>query len=308
MSGTANDDGPIPGAAADDTATAGNGNGTAVDRGPRTHAERRAAALDVLATLTGRPANPEAGAAMEHRHGHLGTFAIDHVLGTLWSRPQLSRRDRSLIVIAFLATIGSDRELAAHVAGGLNHGLTRDEVREIINQVAGYGGFPMAMEATRVVDRTFASLDGVDHLPDREPGPAIDDLDRHRAAADVMGTLFAGRTPSDPEAARAGVVDALGGVGELAFDWAFGELWARPQLSRRDRSMVTVAILAILARPDELAIHIPGALNHGCSRTEIEEIMVQLTVYGGFPRGVEGIRAARAAFDRIDERAAVSPD
>ena len=95
---------------------------------------------------------------------------------------------------------------------------------------------------------------------------------------------------------------SLGGVGELAFDWAFGELWARTELSRRDRSLVTVAILAIQARAEELAIHIPGALNHGVTRTEVEEVMVQLTVYGGFPRGVEGMRSARSVFEKIDAR------
>jgi 4-carboxymuconolactone decarboxylase len=88
----------------------------------------------------------------------------------------------------------------------------------------------------------------------------------------------------------------------MAFDWGFGELWARDVLSRRDRSMVTLAILGILARTDELAVHVPGALNHGCTREEIEEVFVQLTVYGGFPRAVESMRAARAAFERIDAR------
>ena len=68
--------------------------------------------------------------------------------------------------------------------------------------------------------------------------------------------------------------------------------------------MVTCAILAILKCAEELAVHVPGALNHGCSRDEVEEIMVQLTVYGGFPRAVEGMRATRAAFAKIDARAA----
>ena len=63
----------------------------------------------------------------------------------------------------------------------------------------------------------------------------------------------------------------------------------------------------MLARAEELAIHVPGALNHGVTREEIEEVMVQLTVYGGFPRAVEGIRSARAAFERIDARDAGRP-
>ncbi|MEL7155894.1 MAG: carboxymuconolactone decarboxylase family protein [Actinomycetota bacterium] len=267
-----------------------------------TQAERRRDAHDVLRTLTGTDDPEAAGTAMEERHGALGTFGVDHVLGNLWSRPHLTRRDRSLVVVAFLATVGADRELAVHVEGALNHGLKRSEVREIINQVAGYAGFPMAMAATRIVDKVFARLDGVDRLEARRGAPPVDDDDRWVAAANVMGTMFGGRAARDPIEARTGVIEALGGVGELAFDFAFGELWAREQLSRRDRSMVTVAVLAILRCSEEMAIHVPAALNHGCTREELEEVMVQLTVYGGFPRAVEGMRATRAAFAKIDSR------
>jgi 4-carboxymuconolactone decarboxylase len=271
-------------------------------RAGSTQAERRAAGLDVMSTLTNPPDLERGASSMERRHGALGTFAVDHVLGDLWSRPQLSRRDRSLIVITFLMVIGARDELLVHLKGAVNHGVERDEIREVVNQVAGYAGFPMAMQATRLVDRVFSELDGVERLPAKEPAAAVDDPQRWVNATDVMGTIFGGRAATDPAEARAGIVDALGGVGEMAFDWGFGELWARDELSRRDRSMVTVAILAMLRCAEELAVHVPAALNHGCSRDEVEEIMVQLTVYGGFPRAVEGIRAARAAFAKIDAR------
>jgi 4-carboxymuconolactone decarboxylase len=268
-----------------------------------TQSERRANGIDLMRTLGGGSYDPSrAATAMIRRHGALGTFAVDHVLGNLWSRPQLSRRDRSLIVVTFLATIGSSEELRSHVRGALNHGLKRSEIEEVVLQVAGYAGFPMAMPAARIVDEVFCAVDGVDRQPERGEAVAKDDPARWRDAADVLRTLFAGRTPADPSAARKNIVESLGGVGELAFDWGFGELWARSELSRRDRSLVTVAILAILARAEELAIHVPGALNHGVTREEVEEVMVQLTVYGGFPRAVEGMRAARAAFARIDGR------
>lgn len=269
-------------------------------------AERRAAATDVMGTLAKSDDPERIIRGMERRHGSLGTYGVDHVLGNLWSRPQLSRRDRSMIVVAFLATIGSVDELAGHVQGAVNHGLERHEINEIINQVAGYGGFPMAMQAARIVDQVFCDIDGVDRLPMKDPAPAVDDPERWSQATDVMSTIFGGRTSTDPAEARAGIVGALGGVGEMAFDWGFGEVWARTELSRRDRSMVTVAILAILRCTDELAVHVPGALNHGCSREEVEEIMVQLTVYGGFPRAVEGMRATREAFAKIDARAVAS--
>ena len=270
-----------------------------------TQAQRRANGIDLLRSLGGGAYDPgRAAVAMVRRHGALGTFAVDHVLGNLWSRPQLSRRDRSLIVVTFLATIGSVEELRSHVRGALHHGLTRAEIEEAVLQVAGYAGFPMAMQATRIVDEVFNAIDGVDRQPERREAKAKDDPERWADAANVLATLFAGRTAADPEVARANIIDSLGGVGELAFDWGFGELWSRSELSRRDRSLVTVAILAILARAEELAIHVPGALNHGVTREEVEEVMVQLTVYGGFPRAVEGMRSARAAFERIDARGA----
>jgi len=269
-----------------------------------TQKERRANGIDLLRTLGGGEYDAaRAATAMVRRHGALGTFAVDHVLGNLWSRPQLSRRDRSLIVVTFLATIGSTEELRSHVRGALHHGVKRSEIEEIVLQVAGYAGYPMAMQATRIVDEVFCAIDKVDRQPERSEAKAKDDPARWDDATNVLSTLFAGRTAADPATARANIVASLGGVGELAFDWGFGELWARNELSRRDRSLVTVAILAILAREQELAIHIPGALNHGVAREEVEEVMVQLTVYGGFPRAVEGMRCARAAWERLDKRA-----
>lgn len=265
-----------------------------------TQAERRARGIDLLRTLGGSDDGTVAATSLVRRHGALGTYAVDHVLGTLWSRPQLSRRDRSLIVVTFLGTIGATDELRAHTNGALNHGVMRSEIEEVVLQIAGYAGFPMAMQAGRIVDAAFAARDEVDRLPGRVEAAAKDDPERWRDAGDVLSTLFAGRMPADPAAARDNLVQNLGGVGELAFDFGFGELWARDQLSRRDRSLVTVAILAMLARSAELAVHAQGALNHGVTREEIEEVMVQLSVYGGFPRAVEGMRTVRAAFKRVD--------
>ena len=117
-------------------------------------------------------------------------------------------------------------------------------------------------------------------------------------------TLTAGRAAADPAIDLANMQRALGDVGTFAFRWAFGEVWSRPELSRRDRSLVVIAILAAMGQGGELAFHVPAGLNHGLTRAEIEEIMVHLGLYAGFPRAVDGVRAARAAFAKIDERAA----
>jgi 4-carboxymuconolactone decarboxylase len=267
----------------------------------RTYAERHAAGHDVISTLSPGVDPERSTRAMVRRHGALGSFAMDYVLGDLWCRPQLSRRDRSMIVISYLATLGSTEELAAHVRGGLNHGLTRTEIEEIILQVAAYAGYPTALPGARVMDSVFRSIDGVERLDERQPAAQKDDATRRADATEVMSTLFAGKTPSDPAEARRGIVEQLGGVGELAFDWAFGEVWSRTELSRRDRSMVVLAILAMLGRHDEFRVHVRGAINHGCTAEEVEEIMVQLTVYGGFPRAVEAMRATREILAKVSK-------
>ena len=65
----------------------------------------------------------------------------------------------------FLTTIGSIEELRSHVGGALHHGVTRTEVEEILLQVAGYAGYPMAMQASRIVDEVFNEIDGIERSP-----------------------------------------------------------------------------------------------------------------------------------------------
>ena len=270
---------------------------------PRTHDQRRAAALEVLDGFMGGAHESERAAlAMQRRQGALGSFAVDVVMGDVWARPQLSRRDRSLIVISVLAALGSEDELSLHTDVGLNHGLTRTEIEEILLHIAVYAGFPMAMQASRHVDARFRQRDDVERLPERQPSLFQDDLTRQAAACEVRQTLTGGRSNPDPDGDFAAFVDRLGEVGRVAYQWAFGDVWARDELNRRDRSMVVVAILTALSRVEELAFHVPAALNHGLSRVEIEEIMVQMTIYGGVPRAIEGTLAMQAAYAKIDAR------
>ncbi len=145
----------------------------------RTHDERRASALDVLDGFMAGAHDAERSAlAMQRRQGALGSFAVDVVMGDVWARPQFSRRDRSLVVISVLAALGSDEELSLHTNVGLNHGLTRVEIEEILLHIAVYAGFPMAMKASRVVDDRFREIDGVDRLGERAPSAFRDDVDR----------------------------------------------------------------------------------------------------------------------------------
>lgn len=79
--------------------------------------------------------------------------------GEIWSRPGLDRRTRSAITLAMLATLHHDEELAIHVRAALRTGLTREEIKEVLLQVAIYAGAPAANRAFAVAQRTFQSLD-----------------------------------------------------------------------------------------------------------------------------------------------------
>ncbi len=269
---------------------------------PLSYEERHERAREVIGRFVPGVEPERLFASMERRLGALGSFGFDMV-GEVWSRPQLSRRDRSLLVISVLATQARDEELELHTQVGLHHGLRRSEIEELLLHVAAYAGFPAAMAAVRRMDAAFRKAEGVERLPPRPPAERLSDAERDARAADVRRTLTAGRAAADPAADLANLQRVLGDVGTVAFRWVFGEVWSRPELSRRDRSLSVIAILAALGQADELAFHVPAGLNHGLGRAEIEEIMVHLCLYAGVPRGVAGLRAARAAFARLDARA-----
>ena len=116
-------------------------------------------------------------ASMERRMGALGTFAFAAV-GEMWDRPQLARRDRSLMIIAVLAAQSRAEELELHTAIGLRHGLSRTEIEEINLHIAAYAGFPAAMAASRRMDAAFCEAEGVHRIEGREPAEHLSDAER----------------------------------------------------------------------------------------------------------------------------------
>jgi 4-carboxymuconolactone decarboxylase len=81
------------------------------------------------------------------------------------------------------------------------------------------------------------------------------------------------------------------GFAKLLNDQLFGEIWTRPGLPTKTRSMITVAVLMALGRPQELRLHMRGALNVGITPEELKEIIVHVSQYSGVPTAIEGIRA-----------------
>lgn len=87
---------------------------------------------------------------------------------------------------------------------------------------------------------------------------------------------------------------------ELVTEYCWGEVWGREGLSRRDRSMINVAMIAILNRHNELKGHLRGALNNGLTREEIAEVLLQVGIYGGIPAAVDSFNIATDTFNELD--------
>ncbi len=80
---------------------------------------------------------------------------------------------------------------------------------------------------------------------------------------------------------------------KLTTEWCWGEIWARPGLPRKTRSMLNLAMLSALNRPAELRLHLRGALSNGVTVEEIKEIFLQVGIYCGIPAALEGFKVAR---------------
>ena len=90
---------------------------------------------------------------------------------------------------------------------------------------------------------------------------------------------------------------------ELVTSYCWGDVWNRPGLDRRTRSLLNLAMLTVLNRPHELKLHVQGALNNGVTREEIREVFLHAGVYGGVPAAVDAFRQAREVFAALDAAA-----
>lgn len=77
---------------------------------------------------------------------------------------------------------------------------------------------------------------------------------------------------------------------ELATDFAWGEIWTRDGLSRRDRSIITIGMLIALNKPEELKVHLRGGINNGLSSDELREIVIHSAIYAGFPAALSAMQ------------------
>ncbi|PYZ93925.1 4-carboxymuconolactone decarboxylase [Salipaludibacillus keqinensis] len=88
---------------------------------------------------------------------------------------------------------------------------------------------------------------------------------------------------------------------ELVTEYCWGEIWTRPGLERRHRSMINIAMLAALNRPNELKIHTAGALRNGVTKKEVQEILLQVAIYCGVPAAVDSFRVANEVIKDLND-------
>jgi 4-carboxymuconolactone decarboxylase len=102
------------------------------------------------------------------------------------------------------------------------------------------------------------------------------------------------------DASLAGADDFNREFQRLVTEYCWGAAWGRGALTRRDRSLLNLVMLGALGRGEEFKLHVRGALKNGCTREEIKDALIQLTVYAGVPAGMEAFRHARSVFAELD--------
>ncbi|WP_035714401.1 carboxymuconolactone decarboxylase family protein [Azorhizobium doebereinerae] len=114
---------------------------------------------------------------------------------------------------------------------------------------------------------------------------------------EVLGTAYV-------ERAIANADDFSRPLQEMVTEYCWGNIWGRPGLDRRTRSLLNIAMLSALNRPHELKLHLRGALTNGATREEIRETILQIGVYCGVPVAIETSRLAQEVFRELDAPAA----
>jgi 4-carboxymuconolactone decarboxylase len=113
--------------------------------------------------------------------------------------------------------------------------------------------------------------------------------------------VFTKITGLSREASRKGLNEISPELSDWILEFAYGEVLSRKQLDLKSRQLATVAALTAMGTaPGQLRAHIKGAINVGCSQSEVVEVILQMAVYAGFPAALNGIEASREVFDSLN--------
>lgn len=87
---------------------------------------------------------------------------------------------------------------------------------------------------------------------------------------------------------------------QLTTEWCWDEIWNRPGLDRRSRSILNLGMIAALNRPHEFKLHVRGAINNGLTKAELKEIFLQIGIYCGVPAALDSFRIAKEVFKEMN--------
>jgi 4-carboxymuconolactone decarboxylase len=177
----------------------------------------------------------------------LEKYSQGALLGDLWKRPGLTARDRSIVTLAALIARNQTVEMPAYLNRALDSDVKPGEISEIITHLAFYSGWPNAMSATSVAQEVFAARKiGIDQLP-QATGPQLS-LDETAEAQRAMRVeqQFGTVAPS---------------LVQYTTDLLFRDLWLRPGLAPRDRSLVTVSALIAAGQVAQVPYHLGRAMD-----------------------------------------------
>ncbi|MCU1222718.1 MAG: Carboxymuconolactone decarboxylase [Edaphobacter sp.] len=215
--------------------------------------------------------------ALEH---YTKTVLLDGV----WKRRELTPRDRSVVTLAALIARMQTIEMPFHFALALDNGVTPAELSEIITHLAFYAGWANAMSAVAVAKDIFHKRGiGIDQLP-----PAKDKLlplneETEKQRAKNVSNNF-------------GVVSA--GLVQNTTDVLFRDLWLRPALAPRDRSLATVSALIANGQTGQITYHLGRAMDNGLTQEQASEVLTQIAFYAGWPCAFSALPVVKEVFEK----------
>jgi 4-carboxymuconolactone decarboxylase len=110
------------------------------------------------------------------------------------------------------------------------------------------------------------------------------------------------------DAALAAATEFTRPIQEYVTETCWGDVWSRPGLDRRTRSLINLGMLTALNRMTEFGVHVRGALRNGCTEDEIQEVLLQTAAYCGAPAALEAFRVAARVLDDVSAERAAAPD
>jgi 4-carboxymuconolactone decarboxylase len=206
------------------------------------------------------------------------------LLGDVWKRPGLSARDRSIITIAALIARNQTIEMPFYLNLALDSGVKPREISEVITHLAFYSGWANAMSAAAAAKNVFSARNiGSDQLPAASPQLLPIDEAAEAQRATRVEQQFGWVVP---------------GIVHYTTDILFRDLWLRPDLAPRDRSLVTVSALIASGQVAQIPYHLGRAMDNGLTQPQAAEAITHLAFYVGWPNVFSALPVAKEVFEK----------